>query len=298
MNVNNSYIPRFLVGDGEYGESFSVCERMRKANFEHGLCLPHVYFWTVSTLRNCKGFNRYPPLHYLTQSSVNMWRSTAFLKSSRIISAGSNVSLICRPIPPLHSKVPVRCSSVLYVDRNSRLQGLNHEKSPSFVRHHIHCCCCSRVGCKGTSLSRRHQSTTSKSDSDDEAQSSESLDELKIPGAEKGGRKLAIIFTCTHCNTRSAKQFTEKAYKYGVVIATCPGCKNKHLIADNLGFFADEEEGWNIETAMEKLGENVRVATTNDVFELSVEDIYTKEAIDEAVKNARDGNPKPDSSSG
>lgn len=121
-----------------------------------------------------------------------------------------------------------------------------------------------------------------------------SSEEIKIPGAEKGGRKLAIIFTCTQCETRSAKQFTEHSYKHGVVIATCPGCQNKHLIADNLGFFSeDKTEGWNIETAMSKLGENVRVATNDDVLELSLEDIYTKEAIDKAVKNATNGSSEP-----
>lgn len=98
---------------------------------------------------------------------------------------------------------------------------------------------------------------------------------------------MALIFTCIHCNTRSAKQFTERSYKHGVVIATCPGCKRKHLIADNLGFFAEEEDGsWNIEKGIAKLGGNVRVATNDDVFELSVEDIFTKDVIDAAVKNA------------
>ena len=111
-------------------------------------------------------------------------------------------------------------------------------------------------------------------------------DEINIPGAEKGGRKLAIIFTCTQCDTRSAKQFTEKAYKQGVVIATCPGCQNKHLIADNLGFFSDEEEGWTIEKAMARLGGNVKVATDDNVLELSVEDLFSKDAIEQAVRSA------------
>jgi hypothetical protein len=32
-----------------------------------------------------------------------------------------------------------------------------------------------------------------------------------IPGAQSGGRKLAIVFTCNVCETRCAKQFTERA---------------------------------------------------------------------------------------
>jgi DNL zinc finger len=116
--------------------------------------------------------------------------------------------------------------------------------------------------------------------------------EITIPGAKTGGRKLAIIFTCTHCNTRSVKQFSEKAYTQGVVIATCPGCQSKHLIADNLGYFSDESGGWNVQKGMEKLGANVKVATNDNVLELSLEDIFTAEAIDEAVNQAS-GNATP-----
>ena len=57
------------------------------------------------------------------------------------------------------------------------------------------------------------------------------------------------------------------------MIVQCPGCNNRHLIADNLGFFDDEDGGWNIEKGMSKLGEDVKVVTNDDVLELSVEDI-------------------------
>ena len=152
---------------------------------------------------------------------------------------------------------------------------------------------------QGQQTDNRHYFSTSSGNDRDAGDTQQSTsDEIQIPGAQKGNKKLAIIFTCTQCNTRSAKQFTERAYKYGVVIATCPGCKNKHLIADNLGFFSDEEGSWNIETAMAKLGKTVKVATTDNVLELSLEDIYTKEAIEEAIDRATSGNPKPDSSNG
>lgn len=101
---------------------------------------------------------------------------------------------------------------------------------------------------------------------------------------------MAIVFTCTVCGTRSAKQFTEQAYNHGVVIVQCPGCNNRHLIADNLGFFSDEDEGWNIEKAMAKLGENVQVANNDNVLELSLEDIYGEEAIEAAFKGDRKTN--------
>jgi len=137
---------------------------------------------------------------------------------------------------------------------------------------------------------RQYLSTTGEHDADNTTTTEESSREITIPGAETGGRKLAIIFTCTHCGTRSMKQFSEKAYTQGVVIATCPGCQKKHLIADNLGYFTDNDEdgsvGWNIQKGMERLGENVKVATNDSVLELSLEDIFTAEAIEEAVNQA------------
>lgn len=63
---------------------------------------------------------------------------------------------------------------------------------------------------------------------------------LDIPGAEKGAEKMAIIYTCNVCETRSIKQFTKRAYTEGVVIATCPGCGSRHLLADQLGYFGEE----------------------------------------------------------
>jgi protein import protein ZIM17 len=112
--------------------------------------------------------------------------------------------------------------------------------------------------------------------------------DLGLPGAQKGGKKLAIVFTCTICNTRSAKQFTEKAYKYGVVMAMCPGCNNKHLIADNLSMFDDEKGGWSIEKAMAKMGQNVTTVTNDNVLELTLDQWVGEEKLQEVTDSIAD----------
>jgi protein import protein ZIM17 len=96
-------------------------------------------------------------------------------------------------------------------------------------------------------------------------------EETPLPGAQKGGKKLAIVFTCKVCNTRSAKQFTEQAYNHGVVLVTCPGCGNQHLIADRLGFFQDES--WDVEKAMKENGEKFTAVTNDNVLELTLKDV-------------------------
>ena len=122
-----------------------------------------------------------------------------------------------------------------------------------------------------------------------------------IPGSQTGGKKLAIIFTCNVCETRSAKQFTENAYNNGVVIVQCPGCQNRHLIADNLGFFADPDElsdnnddrtdrGWNIQKALERMGENVQVVNNDNVLELCLEDVVLGKSATAAPEEQEDGN--------
>jgi hypothetical protein len=43
-----------------------------------------------------------------------------------------------------------------------------------------------------------------------------------------------LTFTCKKCNDRSTHRVSKQGYHNGTVLITCPGCHNRHLIADHL----------------------------------------------------------------
>jgi protein import protein ZIM17 len=133
--------------------------------------------------------------------------------------------------------------------------------------------------------SEEGQSSSSSSSSAPSLQVTQGTDEtiqVEIPGTQttNKGRKLAIVFTCTVCNTRSAKQFTQHAYEHGVVLIRCPGCKNLHLIADRLGWFDDTESGtFDLSTLEQMTGQKVRRIGDDTIWNLKMEDLVGHERL-------------------
>jgi len=92
--------------------------------------------------------------------------------------------------------------------------------------------------------------------------------------------RLSLTFTCTAggCGHRSSHQFTKRAYENGLVIIQCPSCKNRHLIADHIGWFKEIEGmgGYkDVEGFMKAKGEDVNRGR------LSAEDGLIEYTIDE-----------------
>ncbi|RMX49222.1 hypothetical protein pdam_00005820 [Pocillopora damicornis] len=86
--------------------------------------------------------------------------------------------------------------------------------------------------------------------------------------------KFHLVFTCNVCETRSQKLVSKQAYSKGVVIVKCPGCNKNHLIADNLGWFYDDNR--NIEDILAEKGESVKMLTENDSLGYLVKDLANR----------------------
>ncbi|KAF7726605.1 hypothetical protein EC973_008569 [Apophysomyces ossiformis] len=74
--------------------------------------------------------------------------------------------------------------------------------------------------------------------------------------------QLLIGFTCKVCQERSHHVMSKLAYTKGVVLIQCAGCQNRHLIADNLGWFRDEKT--TVEDLVREKGEAIRKVVVDD----------------------------------
>lgn len=114
-------------------------------------------------------------------------------------------------------------------------------------------------------------------------ESSGNAEKVQLP---VGGR-LMIQFTCKVCNHRQSKTFSKKSYYSGVVIIRCDGCRNLHLIADNLGWFKDVKR-WTIEDILRERGESLQKLVTNEDGTLEISGLSISAADSTQSKDGDD----------
>ncbi|KAF9180528.1 hypothetical protein BGZ51_006117 [Haplosporangium sp. Z 767] len=105
-----------------------------------------------------------------------------------------------------------------------------------------------------------------------------------IPPNTDPKARMLIGFTCTVCNHRSHKTMSKHAYTHGVVIMQCDHCKNRHLIADHLGWF--KNGGVTVEDLVKERGETVQKLTKSYQLVKDGEVTITAASISETATGA------------
>ncbi|RWA06001.1 hypothetical protein EKO27_g9111 [Xylaria grammica] len=71
-----------------------------------------------------------------------------------------------------------------------------------------------------------------------------------------------LTFTCVPCTNRSTHVVSKQGYHKGSVLITCPSCRNRHVISDNLNIFGDRKI--TVEELLREKGQLVKRGTLGE----------------------------------
>ncbi|GAP92012.1 putative dnl zinc finger domain-containing protein [Rosellinia necatrix] len=71
-----------------------------------------------------------------------------------------------------------------------------------------------------------------------------------------------LTFTCVPCGDRSSHTVSKQGYHRGSVLITCPSCRNRHVISDNLNIFGDRRV--TVEELLREKGQLVKRGTLGE----------------------------------
>ncbi|KAI0964884.1 DNL zinc finger-domain-containing protein [Xylaria arbuscula] len=71
-----------------------------------------------------------------------------------------------------------------------------------------------------------------------------------------------LTFTCVPCTNRSTHVISKQGYHRGSVLITCPSCRNRHVISDNLNIFGDRKI--TVEDLLREKGQLVKRGTLGE----------------------------------
>ncbi|KAI1186521.1 DNL zinc finger-domain-containing protein [Nemania serpens] len=91
---------------------------------------------------------------------------------------------------------------------------------------------------------------------------SSSADATPTPTRKQLEPHYQLTFTCVPCGERSGHVVSKQGYHRGSVLITCPSCRNRHVISDNLNIFGDRQI--TVEDLLREKGQLVKRGTLGE----------------------------------
>ncbi|KAI0103246.1 hypothetical protein GGR51DRAFT_258443 [Nemania sp. FL0031] len=115
------------------------------------------------------------------------------------------------------------------------------------------------------------------------------------PSSDAAGRNkklephYLLTFTCVPCAHRSTHTVSKQGYHNGSVLITCPGCRNRHVISDNLNIFGDRNI--TVEDLLREKGQLVKKGTLGEDGDIEFwqDDVTDTAGVEEAGAESVEG---------